>query len=728
MKKITLQFVGIVILTGIFTTGGQAQEQIIRQKIDEQYPNRSLQQFMYAVSPQTKAADEFILTSYQKFYQAIHQPQKAIVNETSDTTWSYSETNMLGDTLFTPGTYTNYFSIGDTSDFTTYYQEYSWLPDSAEWFPSRIQESFYTNRQSDSVKTLFYNPGQTEPYYGVAWFYVQEPENDADFEQYTRNWNPEKGWVPSDRTLLYRDENGVDTLRKDFSYYEEQGEYLLTMEYRNRTEEDYQFSRYDYYSNEIRTQYVLNEYTSRYQLNESLSYYLEEPSNGYRSYTQKDEDGSFLYQYNKQWDTESMKFENQDSTHFIYSSDNTKTEQEGYFWADSVYVWDEYRVSFQHEAGENTFLVDSILVYDVDYNEETMSREIAGVYIRVEMDYDAAGNQTEVRNYQVIDDSLQMTSHTIREYKLINDYYQIVNTKIYTRDYLTGVLYFGSEASTNYASDGTYLGQSYAYMNAVGDTINAYTIERQTFTDGSIGEVRFEWDYTLKEMVLKSLRVYNRRINGNEGRQFTQNMNVNFTPDGKQQITRSMNGYYNYPGIFNDGPIQIAMGDTLILYVSARNPDMSIPKVEVSNMPSTATFNPETRRFYWVVDEMEPSPMMYKATKGDLVVTTEVEFITEAFTIDVEEEELPYRFSLSQNYPNPFNPATVIRYQVPATSQVTLKVYDLLGREVEELVNESMNAGTYEVTLDASRLASGMYIYRLQAGDQIQTRKMMLIK
>lgn len=92
------------------------------------------------------------------------------------------------------------------------------------------------------------------------------------------------------------------------------------------------------------------------------------------------------------------------------------------------------------------------------------------------------------------------------------------------------------------------------------------------------------------------------------------------------------------------------------------------------------------------------------------------------------ENEMPLEFSLSQNYPNPFNPSTIIKYQLPKTTKVQLMVFDMLGREVAVLVNESQNAGYQQVTFDAKNLASGMYIYRLKAGDAILTKKLIFIK
>lgn len=98
-------------------------------------------------------------------------------------------------------------------------------------------------------------------------------------------------------------------------------------------------------------------------------------------------------------------------------------------------------------------------------------------------------------------------------------------------------------------------------------------------------------------------------------------------------------------------------------------------------------------------------------------------------------EEKPQRFSLDQNYPNPFNPSTTISFTIPASpaggphsSFVILKVFDVLGREVSTLVNEEMGAGRYERSFYGTGLASGVYLYRLQAGDFVQTKKPALIR
>jgi hypothetical protein len=90
--------------------------------------------------------------------------------------------------------------------------------------------------------------------------------------------------------------------------------------------------------------------------------------------------------------------------------------------------------------------------------------------------------------------------------------------------------------------------------------------------------------------------------------------------------------------------------------------------------------------------------------------------------------EFPIQFSLEQNYPNPFNPSTKIAFNIPVRSFVLINVYDPLGRVVATLVNEFLMPGSYETRFDGTSLASGIYFYRLQAGEFVQTKKFVLEK
>ena len=100
------------------------------------------------------------------------------------------------------------------------------------------------------------------------------------------------------------------------------------------------------------------------------------------------------------------------------------------------------------------------------------------------------------------------------------------------------------------------------------------------------------------------------------------------------------------------------------------------------------------------------------------------------FGVNSEEGKqiIPKEYSLHQNYPNPFNPTTTIKYDLPNDGLVQLEVYDILGRRITTLVNEYKSAGSYEHQFDASQLASGVYVYKLQAGDFVSSKKMILLK
>ncbi len=103
-------------------------------------------------------------------------------------------------------------------------------------------------------------------------------------------------------------------------------------------------------------------------------------------------------------------------------------------------------------------------------------------------------------------------------------------------------------------------------------------------------------------------------------------------------------------------------------------------------------------------------------------------FLVSPVSSVVADQLIPASFLLMQNYPNPFNPSTTIRYGLPNRSHVTLTVFNTLGQEVAQLVDEEQDAGYHEVKFGGKGLSSGVYFYRMQAGDYIQTRKLLLCK
>lgn len=140
------------------------------------------------------------------------------------------------------------------------------------------------------------------------------------------------------------------------------------------------------------------------------------------------------------------------------------------------------------------------------------------------------------------------------------------------------------------------------------------------------------------------------------------------------------------------------------------------------NTDWTYNLDPVTR-YYWSVQTID------QAFAGS-PFAAEQNFMT-GLGVGIEENtapELPEKFLLHQNYPNPFNPVTLIRYSVPVASQVTLKVYDTLGKEIITLVNQQHTRGYYDIVFSGEDLESGVYLVRMTADGYTGTQKMVLIK
>ncbi|NJD21157.1 MAG: T9SS type A sorting domain-containing protein [Melioribacter sp.] len=133
---------------------------------------------------------------------------------------------------------------------------------------------------------------------------------------------------------------------------------------------------------------------------------------------------------------------------------------------------------------------------------------------------------------------------------------------------------------------------------------------------------------------------------------------------------------------------------------------------------------------YYVPDYSSVTFMVYHNNGNDSQTAPFIYSFNSSGITGVNEsiELLPLSFSLDQNYPNPFNPSTEIKYQLPAGSMVSLKIYDMLGREVATLVNEFQQHGQYVKTFQGKSLPSGVYLYRLIAGNKVETKKMILMK
>jgi hypothetical protein len=141
----------------------------------------------------------------------------------------------------------------------------------------------------------------------------------------------------------------------------------------------------------------------------------------------------------------------------------------------------------------------------------------------------------------------------------------------------------------------------------------------------------------------------------------------------------------------------------------------------ITGIPMTTSFYDGTKIVVTVWDRQGTASTARPGGAVELVYSGPSSVQSDAIVI-------PKTLALEQNYPNPFNPTTTISYAIPENSVVTLKVYDLLGREVATLVNEQKKAGNYGVKFDGSQLSSGVYFYQLRSGSLTIVRKMLLLK
>ena len=217
-----------------------------------------------------------------------------------------------------------------------------------------------------------------------------------------------------------------------------------------------------------------------------------------------------------------------------------------------------------------------------------------------------------------------------------------------------------------------------------------------------------------------------------------------------EEVVRFYRSRHGVPwgGFFAFLPVPLDLSEKKYIYVDVWKPRISpirfkvedgpTPDLEIESMaPQTKTEQWETVVFDFSEKDGEWDIIAFMPDFADPVNLDEDIVIYFAnirlgdepdITSSDYETELPADFGLDQNYPNPFNPETNITFQVPFDSRVTLAVYDVIGRRVATLVDDMLDAGHHQVTFDGTHLASGVYLYRMRAGDFVQTRKLILVK
>ena len=175
---------------------------------------------------------------------------------------------------------------------------------------------------------------------------------------------------------------------------------------------------------------------------------------------------------------------------------------------------------------------------------------------------------------------------------------------------------------------------------------------------------------------------------------------------------------------------QISSDKGSLPFVSKKSPGTLIAKMRLET--SAKKFSDEPLNLKWTVNSnLLKTKIFVFDGKNNTEITNSGDMELDGVTGNTGNENiasLPTEFALAQNFPNPFNPATKINYDIPASNYVTLKVYDLTGREIMTLVNENQTAGRYSATFNGANLASGMYFYKITAGSFTSVKKMVLIK
>ncbi len=183
------------------------------------------------------------------------------------------------------------------------------------------------------------------------------------------------------------------------------------------------------------------------------------------------------------------------------------------------------------------------------------------------------------------------------------------------------------------------------------------------------------------------------------------------------------NLYYGFDLVGSGAPLKGIIDEARIWNIARTESEIQ------STMNQALNGNEAGLIAYWKFDE-GTGTITYDATSNhnDGTISGATWVISGVLPVEETFNSAPEEFSLEQNYPNPFNPGTKISWQSPVGSWQTLKIYDVLGNEVATLIDEYKPAGKYEVEFEASSLASGIYLYRLQAGSFVETKKLMFIK
>ncbi len=156
----------------------------------------------------------------------------------------------------------------------------------------------------------------------------------------------------------------------------------------------------------------------------------------------------------------------------------------------------------------------------------------------------------------------------------------------------------------------------------------------------------------------------------------------------------------------------------------------AFPQYQITNSAISSGGN-KTSNANYILNNTVGEPFIGKSVSAVNQLQIGFWYVYQQQTITAVEDDqttIPTVFKLEQNYPNPFNPSTIIKFAVPEKSNVVIKIYDILGSEIVTLVNEEMDAGWYQRSFNANGYSSGIYLFRMEAGNYVNTKKMILLR
>lgn len=318
----------------------------------------------------------------------------------------------------------------------------------------------------------------------------------------------------------------------------------------------------------------------------------------------------------------------------------------------------------------------------------------------------------------------------------IPDYFNMITVKFSPNcEFLWARTYNGSSSGTSYDEALAVLTDSASNVYVTGRSngplggSNFYTIKYDKF--GEVVWERRETPSASGAFDMKMDKDHNLIIVGTSNNFYYRVLKL--TSDGDFLWTQSTPGYQLAPdpNVVLDSAGNIYMGCQL--ENSSGNPDFQVVKYSSNGTRLwNAVYPGSGINPHFLTDLVLDKFGNVIVTGYGYIPAWSDDFVTVKFSqttgILVSSSEMPRDFALKQNYPNPFNPSTMINYQLTINSFVNLNVYDINGRLVKELVNKKQIAGNYSINFDGSGLPSGTYIYRLQAGDFSETKKMVLLK